>query len=156
MRNIFIDSIEKISDSSIEGSKFLSLNEDIFRDHFPNNPMLPAALMIEASIQLSRLFIWKTTDFVYTLLPVTFNNFKFLDIIRPGNILKVFLEINKGEQTKYVLGKNFKIKTLGFSNDKKIFQGTIQFQIVEFAKIHNEKFCREYLNFLVENITEHN
>lgn len=156
MRNIFIDSIEKISDSVIEGSKFLSLNEDIFKDHFPNSPMLPAALMVEASIQLSRLFIWNETDFVYTLLPVTFSNFKFFDIIRPGNILKVSLEINEGKQIEYALGKNLKIKTFGFCNNKKIFKGIIQFQVMDFSKLHNENLCREYLNFLVDSITEHN
>ena len=53
MRNIFIDSLRRIDKFNIEGSKYLSLNEDIFRDHFPNSPLLPAAMMIEGSIQLA-------------------------------------------------------------------------------------------------------
>ncbi len=154
MRNIFIDSIEKINASFIEGSKYLSINEDIFRDHFPNSPMLPAAMMIETSIQLSRIFVWSATNFEYTLLPVELSNFRFFDVVRPGNILKVSLYIHKGEEIDYVPGKAVKIKAFGYKNNKKVFQGVIQFKIIEFLNLHNEDFCRKYLEFLVENKQE--
>ncbi len=151
MRYIFIDKIQNINKTSIEGSKFLCLNEDIFKDHFPNYPMLPAALMVEASIQLGRIFIWKESDFRYTLLPVSFDKFKFYDVLTPGNILTISLNINNQEKIEYSLNNAINIKTTGYSNEKKCFQGVITFSIMSFEKLHNEKKCREYVDFLISN-----
>ncbi|MBU3093583.1 hypothetical protein KPL35_16105 [Clostridium sp. CF011] len=151
MRYIFIDTIENIDETSIEGSKFLCLNEDIFKDHFPNYPILPAALMVESAIQLGRLFMWNSSNFRFTLLPTSFDKFKFLDILTPGNILRISLVINKGEKSEYNLGETIRIKTTGYSNDKKCFEGVITFNIMSFEKLHNEKKVREYFDFLMSN-----
>lgn len=139
MRYIFIDKIKNIDKASIEGSKFLCLNEDIFKDHFPNYPMLPAALMVEASIQLGRIFIWKESDFRYTLLPVSFEKFKFYNVITPGNILDISLSINNQEKIEYSINNIISLKTTGYYNEKKCFQGVIAFNIMSFEKLHNEK-----------------
>lgn len=45
MRYIFMDEITALTADSISGKKYVSLNEDIFRDHFPDQPVLPAALI---------------------------------------------------------------------------------------------------------------
>lgn len=156
MRNIFIDTIENIGETFIEGSKFLCLNEDIFKDHFPNYPILPAALMVESSIQLARLFMWNASDFRFTLLPISFDKFKFFDVLTPGNVLRISLIINKAENGGYNLNETISIKTTGYSNDKKFFQGVILFNILSFDKLHNEKKCREYLDFLMSNYKKNN
>jgi 3-hydroxymyristoyl/3-hydroxydecanoyl-(acyl carrier protein) dehydratase len=152
MRNIFIDSLRRIDKFNIEGSKYLSLNEDIFRDHFPNSPLLPAAMMIEGSIQLSRIYFWHITNFKNSLIPMSFSHFKFFDLVRPGNILDISLDITKGNVESYQIGDEVRIKTIGYCNDKKVFQGVIQFRIVEFEKLHNKEECGNYLSFLYENM----
>lgn len=149
MRDIYIDSIENIDTKSIKGSKYLSLNEDIFRDHFPNSPMLPAALMIQAGIQLSRIFIWHKTQFRYTALPVSFIRFKFNDIIRPGNILTIICDFDI-ENIESIENKDIlKVKILGFNNNTRIFQGTIELKILKFSLLHNRIGCERYLDFLI-------
>lgn len=152
MRCIYVDTINCMNKSSIEGSKFLSLNEDIFRDHFPNSPMLPAALMIEASIQLGRIFIWESFQYKYTFIPSSFDNFKFFDIITPGHILNLLLVMNKGEGVKYQPDGMMKMKVTGTSDNRKIFQGTITAALIEFKKLHDEKKCRDYVDFLLKNM----
>lgn len=151
MRYIFIDSIDNISENLIEGSKYLCLNEDIFRDHFPNRPIMPAALMIEAGIQLGRLYVWNISQFKYTLLPSAFESFKFLGIITPGSILKISLTMEQGQNVEYQLNHIVKMKAVGYSNEKKVFQGKIEFQIVLLEKLHDQKKCRDYMNFLMTN-----
>lgn len=149
MRDIYIDSIENIDTTSIIGSKYLSLNEDIFRDHFPNSPMLPAALMIQAGIQLSRIFVWHKTQFKYTVLPVSFIRFKFSGVIRPGNILTIICVFDI-ENTDYIKNKDiFKVKIVGSNNNRKIFQGTIELKVLKFDTLHDRPGCEKYLGYLI-------
>lgn len=43
--------------------KNLSLSEDVFRDHFPGYPVMPAALMIEGLAQTGGILVGEANDF---------------------------------------------------------------------------------------------
>ena len=51
MKLIMVDSISNITNNTIETDKYLSVNEEIFESHFPGNPVVPAAFMVEGAIQ---------------------------------------------------------------------------------------------------------
>jgi len=58
---LLIDRITEIDDEAglIRGYKNITANEDLFNGHFPNNPVFPGVLMIEALAQLGAFFYLK-------------------------------------------------------------------------------------------------
>lgn len=66
MRYLLLDKIEelKLGDSA-KAIKCWSLDNEIFRDHFPGSPVVPGALLIESMAQLGGLLISKSCDDLY-------------------------------------------------------------------------------------------
>jgi 3-hydroxyacyl-[acyl-carrier-protein] dehydratase len=53
MRFILVDRVEALEPGRfIEGVKNVALSEDVFDDHFPDNPLFPGTLIVEALAQL--------------------------------------------------------------------------------------------------------
>ena len=51
---LLVDRVTEVEKGkSIKGYKNLSFNEEFFQGHFPNNPIMPGVLIIEAMAQLS-------------------------------------------------------------------------------------------------------
>ena len=72
------------------GTKCVSINEPFFMGHFPDTPIMPGVLIIEASAQLCSLVIENdgTDDsLVYVLLKV--DQFKFVKPVIPGDVLDI-------------------------------------------------------------------
>ena len=72
------------------GTKCVSINEPYFMGHFPDTPIMPGVLIIEASAQLCSLVIENdgTDDsLVYVLLKV--DQFKFVKPVIPGDVLDI-------------------------------------------------------------------
>ncbi len=55
---LLIDRVTEIDDESgtIRGYKNITANEDLFNGHFPNDPVFPGVLMIEALAQMGAYF----------------------------------------------------------------------------------------------------
>ena len=49
-----------VSGESIRGYKNVTMNEDMFNGHFPNQPIMPGVLIIEAAAQLSGILAFET------------------------------------------------------------------------------------------------
>ncbi|WP_379134462.1 3-hydroxyacyl-ACP dehydratase FabZ family protein [Paenibacillus sp. sgz500958] len=148
MRFIFIDEVTSISNDSITGNKYVSLNEDIFRDHFPEQPVLPAALLTESIIQLSRIFTWMNSEYQYSLIPIKFERLKFLRMVGPANIIKVELSFNPTDNED-----NVKVKAKIKSGETDLVsEGSIVFQKVNFASIHRIEACKSLVGILTKNL----
>ena len=64
MRWLWIDRfLEFKSGHSARAVKNLSLAEDLFRDHFPGYPVMPAALMLEGLAQTGGILVGEANDF---------------------------------------------------------------------------------------------
>jgi 3-hydroxyacyl-[acyl-carrier-protein] dehydratase len=64
MRWLWIDRfVEFKSGQSARAVKNLSLAEDLFRDHFPDYPVMPAALMLEGIAQTGGILVGEVNDF---------------------------------------------------------------------------------------------
>lgn len=137
MRLVLIDRLNDIQENSIMGKKYLSVNEEVYEYHFPNNPVLPAAMMFEASLQLGRVFFWKKTNFGKSIIPTEIKKFKFYKILTPGNILDISETINNNE-----------ISVVGTSNGENIFSGNFIYKLVDFDVIHDKDNCVSYVNYL--------
>ena len=49
-----------ISGESIKGYKNVTINEEMFNGHFPNQPIMPGVLILEAAAQLSGILAFET------------------------------------------------------------------------------------------------
>ena len=150
MKLMMIDAVKEITDHTIEVLKYLSVNEEIFESHFPGNPVVPAAFMIEGAIQAARIFVWEKTDFQNSLIGYEFDKFKFKNLLCPGSVLHINVSFKNVEQ----LGKaktNVIIKAEGHTEDKEVFIGEIVCKVVPSDLIHNVKQCKEFLNYLLKN-----
>lgn len=85
--------IEKIAElvpgESAKGIKAVSVNEPYFAGHFPDSPIMPGVLVVEACAQLCSITMEGETDesIVYVLLKV--DQFKFLKPVIPGDLLVI-------------------------------------------------------------------
>ena len=84
------------------GYKNVTINEPFFQGHFPENPIMPGVLQIEAMAQTAA-FVIASADSTLTKKSVLFmniDNAKFRKAVIPGDTLKI--EVEKVKQHKNI------------------------------------------------------
>lgn len=76
----------------IVGQKNTTFNESFFQGHFPDAPIMPGVLILEALAQVGGVLVHLKgyTDKIAVLLSVT--NAKFRNPVRPGDVLTLTCE----------------------------------------------------------------
>ncbi|MFI3241276.1 MAG: 3-hydroxyacyl-ACP dehydratase FabZ [Alphaproteobacteria bacterium] len=78
------------------GIKNLTMNEQFFQGHFPNNPVMPGVLQIEAMAQTAgATVVAGIEDYENKEIGVYFmsiDNVKFRKPVKPGDQLKMYVE----------------------------------------------------------------
>ncbi len=59
---LMVDRAEFISETSIVGLRSLTMNEMVFQGHFPNHPIFPGVLQVEAMKQVGQLAVYNELD----------------------------------------------------------------------------------------------
>jgi len=54
--------LDYVKDESITGIKNVTINEPFFPGHFPNYPVMPGVLIVEALAQISAILSFKTME----------------------------------------------------------------------------------------------
>ncbi len=95
---LFIDKVVHLNlEENIHAQKFISADEYFFKGHFPNNPIMPGVIIIEALAQASGILGFKTMNktpqegSIYVFAGV--ENAKFRARVRPGDVLDLYSEI---------------------------------------------------------------
>ncbi len=79
-----------------KGYKNLTMNEEFFQGHFPNNPVMPGVLQLEALAQCSAPILLKLPQFQGKLaLYAGVENARFKNIVRPGDRFEMEIELTK-------------------------------------------------------------
>lgn len=79
-----------------KGYKNLTANEMFFSGHFPNNPIMPGVLQIEALAQTAAPIILTTEQYRGKLaLFAGVDNVRFKNIVRPGDRFDMEVELTK-------------------------------------------------------------
>ncbi len=96
---LLIDRIEElVTLQSAVGVKNLTINEAFFQGHFPENPVMPGVLMVEAMAQTAAVLVVKSIDIDPSLFSVLFTSIsdvKFRKQAVPGDVLKIHVNIVK-------------------------------------------------------------
>ena len=86
---LLIDKIIEIGDDYVVGVKNVTTNEPFFQGHFPNQPVMPGVLQIEAMAQVGGVLVLKGVPDPenYSTFFLTIDNVKFRQKVVPGDTL---------------------------------------------------------------------
>jgi UDP-3-O-[3-hydroxymyristoyl] N-acetylglucosamine deacetylase / 3-hydroxyacyl-[acyl-carrier-protein] dehydratase len=92
---LLIDRILELTDNFVVGLKNVSMNEGFFVGHFPNEPVMPGVLQIEAMAQVGGIFVLQTVPDPenYHTYFLKIDNVKFRHKVTPGDTIIFRLEL---------------------------------------------------------------
>lgn len=116
--------IECDFEKRIVGIKNLTFNEIFFQGHFPGHPVMPGVLQIEAMAQVGGILINKIAAAEKAVAYfMAIDNAKFRQMIRPGDQMRMELEVVKMKKTVCVMhGKAFVDGKLAVEADMTFFR----------------------------------
>ena len=94
---LFVDKIIEIEqDKRVVGIKNITGNEEFFKGHFPDNPIMPGVLMVEALAQLGGILMFnKKENLERSAYFVGLNNVRFRKPVIPGDTLRLEVDVIK-------------------------------------------------------------
>ncbi len=87
--------IDLVAGEKATGIKNVTINEPFFQGHFPEKPVMPGVLMIEAMAQTAAIAVMKLDEIdpngklVYFM---TIDECKFRRVVGPGDVLHIHVE----------------------------------------------------------------
>lgn len=88
---LLVDRIEELSGDKIVGIKCVSANEPFFPGHFPDNPVMPGVLIVEAMAQVAGVMVMHNMPDRHNkiVMLAKIEEAKFLRPVRPGDQLRL-------------------------------------------------------------------
>ena len=92
---LLIEKVIEIGENHIVGVKNVSMNEPFFQGHFPEEPIMPGVLLVEAMAQTGGLLILNAIEEPrrYSTYFLKIDNVKFRQKVMPGDTLILKLEL---------------------------------------------------------------
>lgn len=97
---LLIDRVRDIrKGESAVGVKNVSINEPFFQGHFPDKPVMPGVLIVEAMAQTAAVLVVDTLDLadqaplVYFM---TLDKTRFRRLVQPGDVLELHVKVLRG------------------------------------------------------------
>jgi UDP-3-O-[3-hydroxymyristoyl] N-acetylglucosamine deacetylase / 3-hydroxyacyl-[acyl-carrier-protein] dehydratase len=125
---LLVDKIMELSEQHVVGVKNVTLNEEFFKGHFPENPVMPGVLLIEAMAQCGGILVLKTVPDPenYLTFFIKIDGVKFRQQVIPGDTvvfsLKLVTPIRRGI---------CHMKGVAYVNNKPVMEGEMMAQIVK-------------------------
>jgi len=125
---LFVDKIIHIDEMQIVGIKNVTSNEHFFEGHFPNNPIMPGVIQVEALAQVGGILVMNSIENSekYTAYLVGIENFRFRKMVLPGDTL-----ILKSTFISPIKRRIAKMKSEAFVGDKLVSEGIMTATIVK-------------------------
>ncbi len=93
---LLVDRIEEIEEDRIVGIKNVTINEPFFAGHFPDFPVMPGVLIVEAMAQVAGvLALSKTENRDRAVLLAMIENARFRKPVVPGDRLRIEMKVDK-------------------------------------------------------------
>jgi len=125
---LLVDKVLEISEHHIVGLKNVTMNEPFFMGHFPNEPIMPGVLQIEAMAQTGGIFVLHgiSDPEKYSTYFLKINNVRFRCKVTPGDTLIFSLEL-AAPIKRGICDMRGKV----FAGNKLVMQGDLIAQIVK-------------------------
>lgn len=125
---LLVDKILEITDQYIVGLKNVTMNEPFFVGHFPQEPVMPGVLQVEAMAQTGGIFVLHTVpdpeNYITYFLKI--DDVKFRHKVVPGDTVIFVLEL-----TAPVRRGICNMKGIAYVGDKIVTEGTLMAQIAK-------------------------
>jgi UDP-3-O-[3-hydroxymyristoyl] N-acetylglucosamine deacetylase/3-hydroxyacyl-[acyl-carrier-protein] dehydratase len=94
---LLVDKIIHLDETTVTGIKNVTMNEPFFQGHFPNNPVMPAVLQIEAMAQIGGILVLNTVPDPenYWTYFLGIDNSRFRKMVLPGDTLIIKCELTQ-------------------------------------------------------------
>jgi UDP-3-O-[3-hydroxymyristoyl] N-acetylglucosamine deacetylase/3-hydroxyacyl-[acyl-carrier-protein] dehydratase len=92
---LLVDKIIDLQEKTIVGVKNVTMNEPFFVGHFPDEPVMPGVLQVEAMAQIGGILVLSQVDDpkLYSTYFLKIDNIKFRKKVVPGDTLVFKLEL---------------------------------------------------------------
>ena len=151
MRFFFVDRVDELKPGeSIRGIKNITYNEDFLEDHFPDNPIYPGTLIVEALAQIAGFLVECTfdvgTDAPRRAVLAQIEKAKFYGPVRPGDQVQLHCEMES------TLEGAAQIKAEARVAGKRVASVTLLFVLwkVDSEKVHRQR--RELYRIWTQNL----
>lgn len=123
-----VDKVIELGSNSIVGVKNITTDEPFFTGHFPNEPVMPGVLQIEAMAQCGGLLILNTLEDPesWSTYFLAINNVKFKKKVVPGDTLLFRVELTAPVRHGIATMKGYM-----FVGDKVVSEATFTAQIIK-------------------------
>ena len=123
---LMVDQVTKIDGNKIVGLKNVSINEPYFQGHFPNHPIMPGVLQLEAIAQVAGILMLKQAEnFGKIAYFTSAENVKWRKPVRPGDTLTIEVELTR------IRGKIGKAKGVCSVNGEAVSEAEVTFMIID-------------------------
>lgn len=128
---LLVDKIVEIDmeKGTIVGQKNVTINESFFQGHFPDAPIMPGVLILEALAQTGGVLVHLKGLMAKIAVLLNVNNAKFRHPVKPGDVLMLKCE------GLHFSSKGGRVKAQAFVNDKIAVQAEIGFALVDITQI---------------------
>jgi len=123
---LMVDKVTQIDGNKITGVKNITVNEPYFQGHFPNHPIMPGVLQLEAIAQVAGILMLRQAEnFGKLAYFMSAENVKWRKPVRPGDMLTISVELVKAR------GKIGKAKGVCSVDGEAVSEADVTFMLMD-------------------------